>query len=86
VKRSISARGSRVLDVAAGNATLAASHRFADITSTDHVASLLESGRRRAEAEGLTIHLQEADAENLLFADASFGVVLPTFGVMFTRI
>lgn len=78
--------GSRVLDVAAGNgnATLAAAHRFADVTSTDYVPSLLESGRKRAEAEGLTIRFQEADAENLPFPDASFDVVLSTFGVMFT--
>jgi ubiquinone/menaquinone biosynthesis C-methylase UbiE len=78
--------GSRVLDVAAGNgnATLAAARRFADVTSTDYVASLLGSARRRAEAERLPIHFQEADAENLPFRDGSFDVVLSTFGVMFT--
>jgi SAM-dependent methyltransferase len=76
----------RVLDVAAGNgnATLAAAHRFADVTSTDYVPSLLESGKKRAEAEGLTIQFQEADVENLPFPDASFDVVLSTFGVMFS--
>ena len=78
--------GSRVLDVAAGNgnATLAAARRWCDVTSTDYVASLLESGRARANAEGHTIQFQEADAENLPFPDASFDVVLSTFGVMFT--
>jgi len=78
--------GSRVLDVAAGNgnATLAAARRWCDVTSTDYVPSLLESGQARARAEGHTIAFQEADAENLPFPDASFDVVMSTFGVMFT--
>jgi SAM-dependent methyltransferase len=78
--------GSRVLDVAAGNgnATLAAARRWCDVTSTDYVASLLESGRARAYAEGLPVLFQEADAEALPYADASFDVVMSTFGVMFT--
>ncbi|HEY2396445.1 MAG TPA: class I SAM-dependent methyltransferase [Rudaea sp.] len=78
--------GSRVLDVAAGNgnATLAAARRWCDVTSTDYVAALLDAGRARADAEGHTIAFQQADAENLPFADASYDVVLSTFGVMFT--
>jgi ubiquinone/menaquinone biosynthesis C-methylase UbiE len=77
--------GERVLDVAAGNgnATLAAARRFAAVTSTDYVPALLERGRRRAEAEGLEVSFQPADAEALPFPDASFDVVLSTFGVMF---
>jgi SAM-dependent methyltransferase len=78
--------GARVLDVAAGNgnATLAAARRWCDVTSTDYVPSLLEAGRRRAEAEGHVVTFREADAEALPFADASFDAVVSTFGVMFT--
>ena len=76
----------RVLDVAAGsgNASLAAARRFADVTSTDYVPELLEQGRRRAEVDGLSMLTQIADAEDLPFADASFDVVLSTFGAMFS--
>ena len=76
----------RVLDVAAGNgnATLAAARRFASVTSTDYVPALLERGRERADAEKLAnVHFQVADAEALPYPDASFDVVLSTFGVMF---
>jgi ubiquinone/menaquinone biosynthesis C-methylase UbiE len=78
--------GSKVLDVAAGNgnATLAAARRWCDVTSTDYVPSLLERGRMRAEAEGLSVEFKEADAEALPFADGSFDAVVSTFGVMFT--
>jgi len=78
--------GHKVLDVAAGNgnATLAAARRWCDVVSTDYVASLLERGRLRAAADGLSIEFKEADAEALPFADGSFDVVVSTFGVMFT--
>jgi ubiquinone/menaquinone biosynthesis C-methylase UbiE len=78
--------GSKVLDVAAGNGnvTLAAARRWCEVTSTDYVPALLERGRERAAAEGLTVDFREADAEALPFPDASFDVVVSTFGVMFT--
>lgn len=77
--------GRKVLDVAAGNgnATLAAARRFCDVTSTDYVAELLDKSRLRAEAEGVSVDYQVADAENLPFEENSFDVVLSTFGVMF---
>ena len=77
--------GERVLDVAAGNgnATLAAARRFARVTSTDYVPQLLERGKRRAEAEGLDVAFEVADAEALPYPTGSFDVVLSSFGVMF---
>jgi SAM-dependent methyltransferase len=77
--------GEQVLDVAAGNGnvTLAAARRFAHVTSTDYVGSLLDKGRERAKAEGLPVPFQVADAEALPFPDGRFDVVLSTFGVMF---
>lgn len=78
--------GQNVLDVAAGNgnATLAAARRWCTVISTDYVPSLLARGRARAEAEGLDIAFQEADAEALPFEDDTFDAVVSTFGVMFT--
>ncbi len=75
----------KILDVAAGNGnfTLAAARRWADITSTDYVHSLLECGRQRALAEGFDLSFEIADAEDLPFAASSFDAVASTFGVMF---
>lgn len=77
--------GQRVLDVAAGNgnASLAAARRWADVTSTDYVPTLLERGRERAAAERLAIDFRVSDVEALPFEDGSFDTVLSTFGVMF---
>ena len=78
--------GARVLDVAAGNgnASLAAARRWCDVVSTDYVPALLERARARADADRLPIDFQVADAEALPFPDASFDVMVSTFGVMFT--
>jgi ubiquinone/menaquinone biosynthesis C-methylase UbiE len=78
--------GQRVLDVATGNgmAALAAARRYTEVTGVDYVPALLENGRTRAAAERLPISFREGDAEALPFADASFDVVLSTFGVMFS--
>ncbi len=77
--------GSRVLDVACGSGTaaLAAARRGCDVTGIDYVPALLERGRERAAVERLVVDFQDGDAEALPFADASFDVVLSTFGVMF---
>jgi ubiquinone/menaquinone biosynthesis C-methylase UbiE len=77
--------GDRVLDVgtASGNTALAAARRRARVTAIDLVPSLLERGRQRASAEGLTIDFQQGDAMALAFPDGSFDVVMTTFGAIF---
>ena len=77
--------GDRVLDVAAGsgNASLPAARAGAKVWATDITPELLETGRLRAEAEGLDITWREADAEHLPCDDAEYDVVLSLVGVMF---
>ncbi len=77
--------GQSVLDVAGGNGnvSLAAARRFCRVVSTDYVPSLLAQSRTRADADGLAIDYQEADAEDLPFSNAVFDNVVSTFGVMF---
>src|SRR5579862_8375220 len=77
--------GDRVLDVgtASGNTALAAARRRAVVTGVDITPALLERARLRAAAEGLHIDFQEGDATALSFDDASFDVVMSTFGAIF---
>ncbi|WP_147332030.1 class I SAM-dependent methyltransferase [Geodermatophilus marinus] len=77
--------GDRLLDVGAGtgNTALAAARRDADVVCSDLVPELLELAGRRAELEGLQVATEVADACALPFPDASFDVVVSTFGVVF---
>ena len=78
--------GSSVLDVACGTGHVAidAARTFCDVTGVDYVEELVETARRRADAEGLAVRFDVADAEALPFDDASFDYVLSAIGVMFT--
>lgn len=76
----------RVLDVAcgSGNTTLPAARRaWGNTVGLDYVPELLDRGRERAAADRLDIEFVEGDAEKLPFDDASFDVVLSSFGVIF---
>lgn len=77
--------GQRVLDVAAGTGTSAipSARRGAEVVATDLTPELLAVGRAAAEAEGVELTWQTADAEALPFADADFDVVMSSIGVMF---
>ena len=78
--------GKTVLDVAAGNGniTLAAARRWCEVTSTDYVGYLLELGRKRAEAEGLQVKFQVADAEACRSPMRPSTPSSPTLGGMFS--
>jgi SAM-dependent methyltransferase len=78
-------RGDRVLDVACGtgNAAINAALAGGVVTALDLVPELFAVARRRAEESGVELDLVEGDAEELPFEDASFDVVLSTFGAMF---
>src|SRR5262245_27460367 len=77
--------GWRILDVAtgSGNAAIAAARVGCTAVGVDYVPALLEVGRMRAAAEGLSVELMAGDAEALPFADESFDAVSSVFGSMF---
>ena len=77
--------GEKVLDVAAGNgnASLPAARRFADVLATDYVPDLLVEARRRAEADGVELRIEVADAQALPYEDGAYDVVMSTIGAMF---
>jgi ubiquinone/menaquinone biosynthesis C-methylase UbiE len=77
--------GEKVLDVAtaSGNTALSAARRRAVVTGVDITPGLLDRARERAAAEGLDVDFQQGDATALAFVDASFDVVMSTFGAIF---
>jgi 2-polyprenyl-6-hydroxyphenyl methylase/3-demethylubiquinone-9 3-methyltransferase len=79
------APGQRVLDVAAGSGatSIPAALAGGDVVASDLTPELLDAGRTAAADAGVTLEWVEADAEALPFADASFDVVLSSFGAMF---
>lgn len=77
--------GQRVLDVAAGsgNAAIPAASTGAEVTAADLTPELLHAGRQQAQAQGVTLTWEQADAEELPYADAAFDAVISCLGVMF---
>jgi SAM-dependent methyltransferase len=75
----------KVLDVAtgSGNAAIAAARLGAEVVGVDYVPALLDRGRVRALAEGLTVRFVEGDAEALPFDDDEFDATISIFGSMF---
>jgi len=77
--------GCQLLDVACGSGQVAlwAARDGISVTGVDIASNLVQRAQERAEAEGLTAHFIEGDAEELPFEDASFDVVTSLFGAMF---
>jgi SAM-dependent methyltransferase len=77
--------GTRLLDVAcgAGQLTIPAARRGIQVTGIDLAANLVKQAQARAAAEGLTIPIEQGDAESLPFPDASFDAVMSLIGSMF---
>ena len=77
--------GHALLDVGCGTGVVAitAARNGARVSGLDLTPELLDRGRRVAGMYGVDLEVREGDAEQLPFADASFDVVLSTFGAMF---
>src|SRR5437867_5852819 len=78
-------RGLEVLDVACGtgNSAIPAARYGARVIGVDIAPNLLEQARERAKSEGLEVRFEEGDAEQLVFPDGSFDLVVSIFGAMF---
>jgi ubiquinone/menaquinone biosynthesis C-methylase UbiE len=78
-------RGTRLLDVGcgAGQLTLPAARKGIRVTGLDLAANLVQQARTKAAAEGLKVQVDEGDAEDLPYPDASFDVVMSLIGSMF---
>jgi len=77
--------GDHVLDVAAGsgNVAIPAAATGAHVVASDLTPELLDLGRTDAEAAGVHLEWEVADAEHLPFDDDSFDAVTSCVGVMF---
>lgn len=74
--------GQRVLDAATGtgNTALAAARAGAEVDAFDLTEPLLEIARARAAAEALDVRFRTGDLLDVPYADASFDLVVSTFG------
>lgn len=75
----------RWLDVATGTGAVAvrAARAGADVTASDLAPALVETAKRLAAEEGLTVEYGVADVEELPYGNADFDVVSSSFGAIF---
>jgi SAM-dependent methyltransferase len=77
--------GERWLDVGCGTGAVAmrAARAGADVTGVDFSAVMIETARRRAGDQGLSIHYEVGDAESVPEDAASFDIVSSSVGAIF---
>ena len=77
--------GTRLLDLACGSGQIAfpAVRAGAQVIGVDIAPNWIEQARARAKEEGLDVQFDEGDAEDLIYEDASFDLVISLIGVMF---
>ena len=77
--------GTRLVDIGcgAGQLTIPAARKGIRVTALDLAANLVKEARARAAAENLQVQVDEGDAENLPYPDASFDAAMSLIGSMF---
>jgi len=77
--------GERVLDIATGTGWAARrlARKGASVVGVDFAEGMILAARQLARSAGLEIDFQVGDAEALTFDDASFDVVVSSFGAIF---
>jgi SAM-dependent methyltransferase len=85
VRRLDPASGERWLDLAcgAGAVSMRAARAGAAVAGLDLSEVMVDTARRRAGEEGLSISYMAGDCENLPYADSSFDVVSSSVGIIF---
>jgi SAM-dependent methyltransferase len=85
VERLAPRPGERWLDLATGTGAIAlrAARAGAEVTAQDLAPGLIETARRIAAQEGLSVRFDVGDAERLAYQDASFDLVSSAHGVVF---
>jgi SAM-dependent methyltransferase len=85
VARLAPTAGERWLDLGCGTGAVAmlAARAGADVTGVDFSPVMIETARRRADDEGLSVHYTVGDAESVPCGDASFDVLSSSVGAIF---
>jgi ubiquinone/menaquinone biosynthesis C-methylase UbiE len=85
IRRLVPQPGERWLDLATGTGAVAlrAARAGALVTAQDLAPGLLETGKKLAAKQGLTVRFDVGDAAQLAYADASFDVVSSAHGIVF---